>query len=573
MKAKTAKIAFFLKRAIKIFDFRLFSFLKKKMLYIMNIKKRKLPLTLSIASLIISAACASADTLYWVDAATYFNAASGTIESSGKISNIWNIDRDFSSAEKSKYSDAYNWATGYKINEVKVTSDSGEMTYYVPEYTYASSVTAPNENTDVYFKFTDFSGGSSSVGYRHQIAGSPSLSSDITIKSLTIENANDNWLMFKSYGHDITIKEDLTYSSSAVAYIGSDPKTDIYVGGSVNMHGIGTSMWNALRIGNDGVNSIKIGKDIIFKGNPGRVQLATAGAATTFATPQSVVSGIVDFSGYTSRLDLGRYGKNNGVEQFYAFGGLSGTNFGAKVSTGAETDANGLNSTLVLKNSADAEFAGMVTNPVTADDDNVKPAITTTMNVVMNGSAKQVLSGDNSFNGYIQVESGTLVLRTASGASHGKLTINGGKIGAITNMTVSSAEWNGGAISFINSDEAKANETPETITIEGDFLKSGAGKIMMDFNNFDTIGLGLVDKDIWFDLIYVDGETLGFADDANDNFYAANLDTYADFQWIAGEDGLGKVLQVSFTSVPEPAELAVLIGAIALSMAVFRRRR
>ena len=536
----------------------------------MNIKKRKLPLALSIASLIISAACASADTLYWVDATTYFNAdASGKIEGTDII---WNIGRDFSSAEKSKYSDAYNWATEYKIKEVKVPSDSGETTYYVPEYTYASPVVVPNENTDVYFKFTDFSGGSSSVGYRYQIAGSPSLSADITIKSITIENANDNWLMFKTNGHDITIKEDITYSSRAVAYIGSDTRTDIYVGGSVNMHGIGTSVWNALRIGNDGVNSIKIGKDIIFKGNPGRVQLATAGAATTFATPQSVVSGIVDFSGYTSRLDLGRVG-TDGVEQFYAFGGLSGTNSGAMISTGAEARANGLNSTLVLKNSADAEFAGMVTNPVTADDDNVKPAITTTMNVVMNGSAKQVLSGDNSFNGYIQVESGTLVLRTAFGASHGKLTINGGKIGAITNMTVSSAEWNGGAISFINSDEAIANETPETITIEGDFLKSGAGKIMMDFNNFDTIGLGLVDKDIWFDLIYVDGETLGFADDANDNFYAANLDTYADFQWIAGEDGLGKVLQVSFTSVPEPAELAVLIGAIALSMAVFRRRR
>ena len=536
----------------------------------MNIKKRKLPITLSIASLIISAACASADTLYWVDAATYFNAASGNIEGTGII---WNIDRDFSSAEKSKYSDAYNWATGYTIKEVKVPSDSGETTYYVPEYIYASSVTAPNENTDVYFKFTGFSEGSSSVGYRYQIAGSPSLSADITIKSLTIENANDNWLMFKSYGYDITIKEDLTYSSRAVAYIGSDPRTDIYVGGYVNMHGIGTSVWNALRIGYNGVNSIKIGKDIVFKGNPGRVQLATAGAATTFATPQSVVSGIVDFSGYTSRLDLGRYGKNNGVEQFYAFGGLSGTHSGAMISTGAEVDANGLNSTLVLKNSADAEFAGMVTNPVTADDSDGKPAITTTMNVVMNGSAKQVLSGDNSFNGYIQVESGTLVLRTAFGASHGKLTINGGKIGAITNMTVSSAEWNGGAISFINSDEAKAMETPETITIEGDFLKSGAGKIMMDFNNFDTIGLGLVDKDIWFDLIYVDGETTDFSDEANDDFYAANLDTYADFQWIDGEDGLGKVLQVSFTSVPEPAELAVLIGAIALSMAVFRRRR
>ena len=530
--------------------------------------KRKLPLALSIASLIISAVCAGADTLYWVDATTYFNAdASGKIEGTG---NIWDIGRDFSSAEKSKYSDAYNWATGYTIKEVKVSSESGETTYYVPEYTYASPVVVPNENTDVYFKFTDFSQGSSSVGYRYRIAGSPVLTADTTVKSITIENANDNWLMFKTNGHDLTIKEDLTYSSAAVAYIGSDTRTNIYVGGYVNMRGNGTSVWNTLRIGYDGVNSIKIGKDIIIKENPGRVQLATAGAATTFATPQSVVSGIVNFSGFASRLDLGRSGKNNGVEQFYAFGGLSGANTGAMISTGAEVNANGLNSTLVLKNAADAEFAGMVTNPVTADDSDGS-AITTTMNVVMNGSAKQVLSGDNSFNGYIQVESGTLVLRTASGASHGKLTINGGKIGAITNMTVSSAEWNGGVISFINSDEAIAMQTPETITIEGDFLKSGAGKIMMDFNNFDTIGL--VDEDIWFDLIYVDGETTGFSDEANDDFYAANLDTYADFQWIADEDGLGKVLQVSFTSVPEPAELAVLIGAIALSMAVFRRRR
>lgn len=92
--------------------------------------KRKLPLTLSIASLIISAVCAGADTLYWVDATTYFNAdASGKIEGTDII---WNIGRDFSSAEKSKYSDAYNWATEYKIKEVKVPSDSGETTYYVP---------------------------------------------------------------------------------------------------------------------------------------------------------------------------------------------------------------------------------------------------------------------------------------------------------------------------------------------------------------------------------------------------------------------------------------------------------
>lgn len=96
----------------------------------MNIKKRKLPLTLSIASLIISAACASADTLYWVDSTTYFNAAaSGKIEGTG---NIWDIGRDFSSAEKSEYSDAYNWATSYKIKEVKFRLSLGKRLIMCP---------------------------------------------------------------------------------------------------------------------------------------------------------------------------------------------------------------------------------------------------------------------------------------------------------------------------------------------------------------------------------------------------------------------------------------------------------
>ena len=50
----------------------------------------------------------SANVLYWVDATSYFNA-----DASGKIdgTSIWNIARDFSSTEKSEYSDNYNWAT------------------------------------------------------------------------------------------------------------------------------------------------------------------------------------------------------------------------------------------------------------------------------------------------------------------------------------------------------------------------------------------------------------------------------------------------------------------------------
>lgn len=505
----------------------------------------------------------SANVLYWVDATSYFNA-----DASGKIdgTSIWNIARDFSSTEKSEYSDNYNWATGYKVKEVSALDPvSGQTTvYYVPVYEYASTVTTPDENTDVYFKCDDFSNGSDSIGYRYRIAGAPSLSADTTVKSITIERTDDNWLMFRTNGHDLTILEDVVYNSYAVALIGSSSSTNIKVGGSVRVLGSGgLSRYNAFRLGGDGVGSIKIGGGIIFEKQT-RMQLTTAGNASVFDNPQSVVSGIADFSGYAARLDLGR--RSGAIEQFYSFGGLSGSNSDAVVSTDAETDSNGLVSTLVLANSSDAVFAGKITNPTTAED-NASTILTNTVNVVMNGSAAQTLSGDNDFKGYVTVQSGTLLLRTASGASHGKLTLNGGKFGAIGNASFASAEWNGGSIGFFNTDDAIALMTPETVTINGEFLKAGSGKITVDFNGVDTYDL--IDNGQWYDLIEA-ASLSGFSDEADDDFIAVNLsDGYAEFQWVDGD--FGKVLQVSFSSVPEPATFAALFGLLALFAAARKR--
>lgn len=239
----------------------------------------------------------SANVLYWVDATSYFNA-----DASGKIdgTSIWNIARDFSSTEKSEYSDNYNWATGYTVKEVSAQdSVSGQTTvYYVPVYEYASTAAAPDENTDVYFKCDDFSMGSDSAGYRYRIAGSTTLSADTTVKSITIERTDDNWMMFGTNGHDLTILEDVVYNSYAVALIGSSSSTNIKVGGSVRVLGSGgLSRYNAFRLGGNGVGSIKIGGDIIFEKQT-RMQLTTAGNASVFDNPQSVVSGIADFSGY-----------------------------------------------------------------------------------------------------------------------------------------------------------------------------------------------------------------------------------------------------------------------------------
>lgn len=504
----------------------------------------------------------SANVLYWVDATSYFNAdASGTLD--GR--NIWDLHRNFSDVEKSEYSDNYNWAAGYAVREVSLQDpESGQTTvYYVPVYEYASTVTAPDENTDVYFKFSDFSTGNAETGYRYRIAGSPVLQADTAVKSITVESANDNWLMFRTNGYDLTVVEDVSFNSTAVSWIGGSSASNIRIGGNVYTYNNSVSRYHAVRLGGDGVGSIAIGGDIIFESS-GRIQMSTSGAESTFEAPQTAVGGIVNFSGYAARLDLGR---RSATEQFYSFGGLSGSNSGAVISTDAEAYSNGLVSTLVLANSSDAVFAGKITNPATAED-NASTALVNTVNVVMNGSAAQTLSGDNDFRGYVTVQSGTLLLRTANGAAHGKLTLNGGKFGAIGNAAFSSAEWNGGSIGFFNTDEAVAVMTPETVTINGEFLKAGAGKIAVDFNGIDAYDL--IDNGQWYDLIEA-ASLSGFSDEADDDFIAANLSGgYAEFQWVDGD--IGKVLQVSFSSVPEPAAVALLLGFPALAFAARKRR-
>ena len=113
--------------------------------------KKCLPLV-SLPALFLAAPFAGADALYWVDATSYFDAApAGQID--GR--NIWNIERDFSGTEKSPYSDNYNWASGYTVQDVTV----GDTTYKVPVYEYAVPGAVPNENTDIYFNFSDFSQG------------------------------------------------------------------------------------------------------------------------------------------------------------------------------------------------------------------------------------------------------------------------------------------------------------------------------------------------------------------------------------------------------------------------------
>ena len=102
----------------------------------------------------------------------------------------------------------------------------------------------------------------------------------------------------------------------------------------------------------------------------------------------------------------------------------------------------------------------------------------------------------------------------------------------------------------------------------GEISKSGTEKIVVDFN-------GLYAPEYYgyeFVLISADAvdETIDL-ENANGDFAAANLyDGYAIFKWVENE---GKyALSVTFSEVPEPAAVAMLLGAGALFFALRKRR-
>ena len=496
----------------------------------------KIKITLASALFAAAASIASADSLYWVDSRTYTNG----------IDKSHNQPTDFNSNTESKWiGGVFKWATS-----APTLGEDGK-----PVYSYADSSVVPDENTDVFFSFSGLTD--------YGMAGSPYLSDDITIKSLTVTGLNKEYMMMHLNNHVFSIKEDLTFQSAGwldVWFFGAkhfDIQGNIVFDNPDNPDNPN----NYVDLARDPASKITVGKDVIFK-SKARLQFATKGTGT-FQNAQSVVSGVARFNGTSASIYIGTKTKDAG-EQFYSFGGVSGTNAAAKLGVDG-TEGAVANSTLVLTNTDAQSFAGKLYDSYERSGSTVQG----TLNIVMNGSVDgvQTFSGENTFTGYIQVESGKLLVKSAMDSTHGKLSLNGGSVGAIDSLNVSSAEWNGGRLSYFNS----GNSAPELIAVAGDFAKNASGKIVVDFNGFDASEV--VDDDIWFDILSA-GSLTGFSDDANDDFGFTGLgddSIRAIFKW--SDSGSSKMLSVSFATVPEPAAIAAVLGAVALAFAVRRGRK
>lgn len=244
------------------------------------------------------------------------------------------------------------------------------------------------------------------------------------------------------------------------------------------------------------------------------------------------------------------------TDTYVKLGGLEGN---GKLTNNSKTlEASTLK--LIFTNQTDCEFTGEF-------NDGQSDTVKTIMSVKMAGAdgKKQIIRADSKFTGTVEVESGTLIIKSTQ--TLGKLTMTGGAFGGIGGgVSVSGAEWFAGDLIFYDKETLNSGDI-DMIRIDGAFVKSGDGKIGVDFDGFDPTVF--IKDGSMLDLISAsEMEREGFSADANDDFYAKNLTNgFANFEWN------GDILTVSFSNVPEPATVAAILGGLALAAAALRRRK
>ena len=352
----------------------------------------------------------------------------------------------------------------------------------------------------------------SSGGYGHFFLN---IDGNATFDNFTWKTTSPGW--WGSYikiktGSTLTIRNDLTLGNSAsnAYFISFIPDNDINYKGNLRIEGD----INYYANGSNSSNSLWTGLN----------SLTVKGAVS-----------MINQNGNIGQWEI----ENNNT----TIGGLSG----------ADTSNNKIflrkDTAITFTNSGDYSWNGSINSGKFFD-------------IAMDDSAtgKQTIKLTDGAINNLTLNGGKFVLASAN-ATTGTLYLNGGYFGAANNSTViNSAQWNSGGLLF----DMAALENSYKISIAGEFSKNADGQIEINFdglNGADYIG-------DTFDLIYAGSLPDGFnLDDANADFAAVNLlNAIAEFSWN------DKTLSVTFGQIPEPAAVAMLLGAAVLFFALRRKR-
>jgi len=187
------------------------------------------------------------------------------------------------------------------------------------------------------------------------------------------------------------------------------------------------------------------------------------------------------------------------------------------------------------------------------------------------GTSKQILNGDIlQFKAGIDVQDGHLVFRTSEKT---KLTMNGGRISATVNdFAVDTLSYNDGDFYFDLLDSAFAFrfDSLSDLTFESGSVFGADNFIFANMAEFaDGFGEAILFKfsDAPSTLMAVLQDLLG------ESFEYTDAVTFDKFLGTFGYDDTFGEFYIEFALIPEPSTYAAIFGALALALAIYRRRK
>ena len=421
--------------------------------------------------------------------------------------------------------------------------------------------TVPSETSDIVFDEK-----AKATAYELDATNGVTVNS-ITDNSITDRTLDNPWgknIKINIGESTFTILEDLTLASNhnyaPFAIVpSSDGVGDVVIKGNI-ISKLASDGTDGESLFGDG----KILKSLTVGGN-----IEMQGARLRFHTLNVKVDGVINYTG--GKLNL-CYGSANAQNLSFSFGGLNGTNreinIGGNPSSGHMLENSTI--TMTFTNSGTSKFNGKFTYE-SADSVGVN-----TYNLVMNGTSTGVQYYEDTGTAYsfdnVTVKSGKLNFYSEIGKS--VISLEGGTLspatvtGEIAILKAEAINWDNGKISF---DLVEDNSASDKIVLEYALSKTsfsvsgGTREIELIADPYDIAA--------WIDASGEDKITYTLIEYGSTDFKNGDI-VFSQIDGINIDYNFGDTaLTVTLSKVPEPATIAAILGACALAMAAFRRRR
>lgn len=280
-------------------------------------------------------------------------------------------------------------------------------------------------------------------------------------------------------------------------------------------------------------------------------------AGGSFVSPKLLVNKVATLN------DNGRIvgtGTSANSELYMSFGGLAGTG-----TINGASNANAAKGYIEFTNTAKSRFDGKI---LLSDSSFWGGGSNKEIHLIMNGSSVQEFSNSASTISSVTVNSGEVSM-VAQNA--GALYLHGGKLSVFNDdlaqvgnaLNADSLAWGAGTVKL-----GIGLSGNDSIALSGALSKSGLGDLKLELAFADGVaemfeGLG---EDLNLDYTLI-------SYDSNEGVAAGDVSIIAPSGFKYTLNFGENALTLNVSAVPEPATVAAILGALALGLAIYRRRK